>query len=140
MIKRKICKLFRQINCCLVLVDCIVNSVLGLVLLAFPFGSGEILGLPISENNFYPVILGAVLLGIGIALFIEVKCYDKGKRGLGLEGAIIINIVASLVLIIILIFGQLNITMLGLIILWFVGTLVLLIGLVEYFRNRLFKK
>jgi hypothetical protein len=124
----------------LLLVDCIVNSVLGLVLLAFPFGSGEILGLPISENNFYPVILGSVLLGIGIALFIEVKCYDKGKRGLGLEGAIIINIVASLVLIIILIFGQLNITMLGLIILWFVGTLVLLIGLVEYFRNRLFKK
>ena len=124
----------------LLLVYCIVNSVLGLVLLAFPFGSGEILGLPISENNFYPVILGAVLLGIGIALFIEVKCYDKGKRGLGLEGAIIINIVASLVLIIILIFGQLNINMLGLIILWFVGTLVLLIGLVEYFRNRLFKK
>jgi len=124
----------------LLIVDGVVNTILGLALLAFPFGSGKILGLPSSENNFYPVILGAVLLGIGIALFIEVNYHKKAKSGLGLEGAIIINIVASIVLIIILIFGQLNISMLGLIILWFVGTFVLLIGLVEYFRNRLFKK
>ena len=122
----------------LLLVDCIVNSVLGLVMLAFPFGSGEILGLPVSENNFYPLILGAVLVGIGIALFIEVKYYSKGKSGLGLEGAIIINVLASIVLILRLIFGHLNVSFFGLIILWFVGISVLVIGLTEYFRSRLF--
>jgi hypothetical protein len=127
-------------NKILLLVDGMVNTVLGLVLLAFPLGSGEILSLPVSENNFYPLILGAVLLGIGIALFIEVKFYNKGKRGLGLDGAIIINIVASIVLILILIFGQLNISITGSIILWLVGISVLVIGLVEYFRKRLFKK
>ena len=124
----------------LLLIDSVVNIVLGLVLLAFPLGSGEILGLPISEKNFYPAILGAVLLGIGIALFIEVKFYDRGKRGLGLDGAIIINIVASVVLIIILIFGQLNISTTGLTILWVVGLSVLIIGLAEYFRDSIFKK
>ena len=124
----------------LLLIDSVVNTVLGLVLLAFPLGSGEILGLPISEKNFYPAILGAVLLGIGIALFIEVKFYDRGKRGLGLDGAIIINIVASVVLIIILIFERPDISTTGSIILWVVGLSVLIIGLAEYFRDSIFKK
>jgi hypothetical protein len=124
----------------LLLIDSVVNTVLGLVLLAFPLGSGEILGLPISEKNFYPAILGAVLLGIGIALFIEVKYYDRGKRGLGLDGAIIINIVASVVLIIILIFERPDISTTGSIILWVVGLSVLIIGLAEYFRDSIFKK
>jgi len=124
----------------LLLVDGIVNILFGLVLLAFPFGSGGFLGLPNSGDNFYALILGAVLLGIGLALFVEVKYYDKGKRGLGLDGAIIINILASLVLIIILLFGTINVSQPGLVILWFVGISVLLIGLVEYFRNMLFKK
>ena len=124
----------------LLIVDGAVNTVFGLVLLTFPLGSGEILGLPKSFGNFYPLILGAVLLGVGIALFIEVNYHKKAKSGLGLEGAIIINIVASIVLIIILIFGQLNISMLGLIILWFVGLSVLIIGFVEYFRDMIFKK
>jgi hypothetical protein len=124
----------------LLLIDSIINTFLGLVLLAFPFGSGGLLGLPNSGDNFYALILGAVLLGIGLALFVEVKYYDKGKRGLGLDGAIIINILASLVLIKILLSGTLNISQTGVIILWIVGILVLLIGLIEYFRNWPFKK
>lgn len=124
----------------LLIVDGVVNTLLGLVLLTFPFGSGEILGLPKSENNFYPMILGAVLLGIGIALFIEVIYFYKRKRGLGLDGAIVINMAASVVLILILIFGQLNVSTTGLIILWIVGLSVLIIGFVEYFRGRILKK
>ncbi|MEJ2103905.1 MAG: hypothetical protein P8X47_04925 [Ignavibacteriaceae bacterium] len=124
----------------LLIVDGVVNTLLGLVLFTFPFGSGEILGLPKSENNFYPMILGAVLLGIGIALFIEVKYFYKGKRGLGLDGAIVINMVAGVALILILIFGQPNVSTTGLIILWIVGLSVLIIGFVEYFRDRILKK
>lgn len=124
----------------LLIVDGVLNILLGLVLLTFPFGSGEILGLPKSENNFYPMILGAVLLGIGIALFIEVIYFYKRKRGLGLDGAIVINMAASVVLILILIFGQLNVSTTGLIILWIVGLSVLIVGFVEYFRGRILKK
>ncbi len=124
----------------LLLIDSIVNVAIGLLLLCYPLGIGKILGLPKSEEDFYVLILGAVILGIGIALFIDLKYYDKGMRGLGLEGAIAINIIASVVLIIILIFGTLNISDVGLIILWFIGILVFSIGIVEYFRNKLFKK
>ena len=120
--------------------DSIVNVVIGLFLLCYPLGVGEIFSLPKSEDNFYAIILGAVLLGIGIALFIEFKYYDRGIRGLGLEGAIIINIIAGIVLIVILLSGTLNISLEGLIILWFIGLLVIFIGVAEYFRNSLFKK
>ena len=124
----------------LLLIDSIVNIVIGLFLLCYPLGSGAILELPNSENNFYPLILGAVILGIGIALFIEYKFSEKGKRGLGLEGAISINITAGSVLILFLIFTPLHITSAGSIILWSVGILVIGIGIAELFRQKLFKK
>ncbi len=121
-------------------IDSIVNIIIGLLLLCYPLGVGKILGLPQPGENFYTLILGAVLLGIGIALFIESKYYNRGMRGLGLEGAVVINIIASIVLIIILISGTLNISIIGSLILWFIGILVFLIGIVEGFRVRLFNK
>ena len=124
----------------LLLIDSIVNIIIGLLLLCYPLGIGKVLGLPDPGDNFYVLILGAVILGIGVALFFELEYYDRGIRGLGLEGAIIINILASVVLIIILIAGKLNVSFTALIILWFIGILVFLIGIVEFFRNRLFKK
>ena len=124
----------------LLLIDSIVNIIIGLLLLCYPLGIGKVLGLPDPGNNFYALILGAVLLGIGIALFIELKFHERNIHGLGLEGAIIINILASIVLIIILITSKLNISSTALIILWFIGILVFFIGVAEFFRNRLFKK
>jgi O-antigen/teichoic acid export membrane protein len=124
----------------LLVIDSTVNIVIGIILLCFPLGIGDYLELPKSDNNLYPTILGAIILGIGIALFIEYKYFEKGKRGLGIEGAIIINIIASSALMIFLVFGNLNISLLGTVILWFVGILVFVIGLVEYFRQKLFKK
>ena len=121
-------------------VDSLVNVVLGVFLQCYPLGTGKLLGLPNSEDNFYALILGAVLLGIGIALYIESQYSEKGMRGLGLEGAIIINLIASVVLILILISGTLNISLTTSIILWFIGILVFIIGIAEFFRNRLFKK
>jgi hypothetical protein len=124
----------------LLVIDSVVNIVIGIILLCFPLGIGDYLELPKSDNNFYPTILGALTFGIGIALFIEYKYSDNGKRGLGIEGAIIINLIASSVLIIFLVFGNLNISLLGSAILWFVGILVFAIGLFEYFRINFFGK
>ena len=122
------------------LIDGIVNLAVGLVLLCYPLGIGDYLELPKSDNNFYPVILGALILSIGIALFVERKYYELGIRGLGIEGAIIINIITSSALIIFLIFGRLNLSIVGSIILWFVGILVFTIGVVEFFRYRLLNR
>lgn len=124
----------------LLLIDSAVNIVIGIILLCFPLGIGDYLELPKSDNYFYPTILGALISGIGIALFIEYKYSEKGKRGLGIDGAIIINIIASSALIIFLVFGNLNISRLGSAILWIVGILVFAIGLFEYFRRSFFGK
>lgn len=123
----------------LLLIDSVINIVIGLILLCYPLGIGEFLDLPESGNIFYPLILGAVILGIGIALLIEYNYSEKGQRGLGLEGAIIINITASSALILFLIFGNLNIRQPGFIILWIIGILVFSVGIVELFRKKWFK-
>lgn len=115
----------------LLLIDCIVNLLLGMLLLLFPIGIIDFLGLPQTNTNFYPSILGAVIFGIGLALFLEFAGHAKHRRGLGLGGEILINIVGSLVLIFWLIFGSLTIPLKGQVTLWVAGLIVFLIGVVE---------
>jgi hypothetical protein len=76
-------------------------------------------------------ILGAVIFGIGLALLFELAGHAKGFRGLGLGGAILINFVGSLVIFFWLTFGSLDIPLKGRMVLWVVGVIVFLIGIVE---------
>ncbi len=76
----------------LLTIDAIVNLLLGLLLLLFPLGVAELLGAPDAGEGFYATILGAVFFGIGLALLLEHHGYERGFRGLGLGGAILINI------------------------------------------------
>ena len=115
----------------LLIIDCIVNLFLGVLLLLFPIGIIDFFGLPQTNTNFYPSILGAVIFGIGLSLFLELVGYEKYIRGLGLGGAILINIIGSLVLIFWLVFGSLTIPLKGRIILWSIGLIVFLIGIAE---------
>jgi len=115
----------------LLLIDGIINILLGILLLLFPLGIAKPLGIPVPSTSFYPVILGGVLFGIGIALLVE--WYGCGKKisGLGLGGAIVINFCGSLALIACLLFIPLEIPMRGRLILWGIGILVLMVGVVE---------
>ena len=115
----------------LLIIDCFVNLLLGLLLLLFPLGVIDLLGLPATNTNFYPSILGAVIFGIGLALLFEFTGYAKRFRGLGLGGAILINLFGSSALIFWLLFGSLSIPLKGHIVLWAVGLLVFFIGIVE---------
>jgi hypothetical protein len=115
----------------LLLIDGIANLVLGVLLLLFPLGIAEILGVPQPDNHFYPTILGGVIFGIGVALLIERYGFENGLRGLGLGGAIVINICGSLILLGWLIFAPPEIPLRGTILLWLVGLVVLGIGVVE---------
>jgi hypothetical protein len=116
----------------LLLVDCFVNVSIGLLLLLFPFGIVDLLGLPQTSTNFYASILGAVLFGIGLALLLELTGRGRRFRGLGLGGAILINLSGSLVLIFWLLFGALDMPLKGSIILWVIGLTVFIIGAVEF--------
>lgn len=115
----------------LLFIDCVVNLLLGMLLLLFPMGIVDFFGLPHTDTNFYPSLLGAVIFGIGVALGMELAGYEKGIRGLGLGGAIAINIVGSLVLVAWLLFGSLEMPLRGSIVLWVVGALVFVIGIAE---------
>jgi uncharacterized membrane protein len=115
----------------LLAVDGVVNLLLGMLLILFPTGLAAYLGLPPTHTHFYTSIFGAVLLGIGIALLAEMAGRRAGFRGLGLGGAIIINVCGAAALIFWLVFGNLVLPMRGQIVLWTVGILVLGIGVAE---------
>jgi hypothetical protein len=108
----------------LLTVDAVINLVLGVLLVLFPSGVVSALGVPRAEVAFYPSILGAVLFGIGIALLVQ---RIRGSSGLGLAGAMSINVAAGTVLAAWLVFGSLVIPTRGRLLLW--AVVALLVGL-----------
>jgi hypothetical protein len=110
----------------LILIDSIINLFLGTVLLAYSEPVIDLFGLPITDTYFYPNILGAIIFGIGIALIIEYYRKDEFV-GLGLGGAISINMLGGIVLFLWLVSGKLIISVHGMIILWVLD--IILIGI-----------
>jgi len=51
----------------ILLIDALINLILGVLLAVFPRNVVEVLGVPDTDATFYPSILGAVLIGIGMA-------------------------------------------------------------------------
>ena len=98
----------------LIFLDGIINLLIGLILLLFPWGMGSWLGLPVSNTFFYPTLLGAVIFGIGLALMLEWKGPSEKYRGLGL------------------LLVPLQLPLRGMIILWVVALAVLSVGLIEF--------
>ena len=114
-------------NSRLLIIDGVINLLLGGVLVLFPGPLVIALGIPTTDQAFYPSILGAVLLGIGIALVIEYARRPGGPAGLGLGGAVAINLCGSLVLAGWLVFGRLHLPIRGYALLW--GLALLIVGL-----------
>lgn len=83
----------------LLFIDAAINLLLGLLLLSFSRPIADRVGVPFTGVNFYPTLLGAVLFGIGIALVMEVRRKPQGLVGLGLGGAVAINMNGGLVLL-----------------------------------------
>ena len=116
-------------------VDAAINLILGILLMAFPTGLVKALGIPMEVPAFYATILGGVLFGIGLALLTE--CYWKSSRfkGLGLGGAIAINLCGGGVLITWLISDALILPLRGQILLWFLVLLLIGLSLLEGFAH-----
>ena len=113
--------------------DALINLVLGILLIISPVTLFEIFGIPIPVEPFYARILGAVLLGIGLALALERYKSRYGFSGLGLGGAILINFCGAAALAILLVFNGLDIPLRGRIFLWSIALVILAISLFELF-------
>jgi len=118
-------------NSTLLLIDGIINLLLGIPLMAAPNMVAGMLGLPQPASWFYPGILGAVLTGIGFALLIQVWPGKSPISGLGLEGAVYINLLGAGALACWLLFGDLDIPLRGRLFLWAVALIVLSLSIIE---------
>ena len=121
-------------------IDAIVNFILGVLLLLiipFPEQMTEFFGVPKVDQAFYPSVMGGVFIGIGISLFIESNRKNTEQpAGLGLAGAIAINLCGGGVLIGWLSFGNLNLPIRGTIFLWSIAILLVAISGVEIIAQR----
>ena len=116
-------------------IDAAINLILGILLLAFPLELVQALGMPMADPSFYPSILGGVLFGIGLALLIECYRQSNGFIGLGLGGAIAINLCGGLVLAIWLLSDSLYLPLRGQIFLWSLVLLLVGLSLIEGFAQ-----
>jgi hypothetical protein len=112
----------------LLLADALINLLLGLLLLLYPQWLVEALGIPVVSTAFFPNVLGGVLFGIGLALLIA---YRGGAQGLGLDGAIAINLCGAGVVVGWLVIAPHAIPPRGKITLWIIAVTVIGIGLAE---------
>jgi hypothetical protein len=115
----------------LLILDGIINLILGVLLLMVPFGMAQYLGVPEPVTYLYAIVLGAVLFGIGLSLLLEARGGDRGVRGLGIGGAIVINFCGAGALMIWLLMSPLELPIRGQVLLWSVVVVVVLVGVVE---------
>lgn len=120
----------------LLLVDAAINFLLGLLLLGFSRPLAHLLGVPYTTVTFYPTLLGGVLFGIGVALTIEAFRQPKGLTGLGLGGAVAINLCGGIVLLVWLVSGALDLPLRGLVFLWTLAIVLVGISTVELLAHR----
>lgn len=112
----------------LLLADAIINLVLGVLLLLYPQALAQALGMPAVATTFFPNVLGGVLFGIGVALLLA---WRGGAQGLGLDGAIAINLCGAGVVVGWLLIAPQAIPPRGRITLWVIALLVIGVGVVE---------
>ena len=111
----------------LLTVDAIINLLLGIVLVVFPGWALRMLDMQDDGSRFLASILGAVLFGIGVALLLERSNKTPRAAGLGLGGAVSINVAGGIVLAAWLIAGGLALPTVSTVLLW--SLVAVLIGL-----------
>lgn len=74
----------------------------GLVLVLLPLMACRVLGLPRPQSGLWPRLLGAVLIGLAGATYLE---GSTELRGLGMAGCAIINLVSVIVILTLMALG-----------------------------------
>jgi hypothetical protein len=108
--------------------EMLLKLVAGLLLTLAPLTTLRILGLPRPDTGFWPRVCGALLLGMAGALFLEGT--SRG-HGLGLAGAIVINLCGAAVLAAQLVLEAGPASRRGRITVWLAVCLLVIVSVVE---------
>jgi hypothetical protein len=101
----------------------------GLILGLLPVASPRLFGLPPSAGAFWPRLLAAVLVGVGLAILLQ--AIIKPGSGLGLGGSMAINLTAAAVVTGQLVMGRAATTRRGNATLWALVVTLTGLSLVE---------
>lgn len=99
----------------------------GLALVVVPRTLARLLGLPSADQPFWPRLLGALLIGLGIASLLEVRM----QGGLGLAGSVAVNLAGAAMIATLLTLGRAGKTLRGRFLLWLATAALVVLGLVE---------
>lgn len=113
--------------------ETLLKGSIGCLMLLFPITSAKIAGLPHGNIALWPRLFGVALLGMSAAFAFEGYAQladDITARGLGLGGAIVINLLAAVSLVGTLIFKGIS-TKRGLLLISFLILLLVLLILLE---------
>ncbi len=120
----------------LLALDGVANLLFGIVLLAAPRPLFGALGLPWTGRGLYATILGGVLVGIGLALILESRG-RVGRLGLGLGGAVAINMIAGMAIAAWLLFsGAGEVSSAGRAVLWLLVLFLVGLSIAEIVAHR----
>lgn len=113
-------------------IELVIKLAGGLLLLAVPLTTIAVLGLPKAANAFWPRMLGAVLVGLAAATYVDTNV--RLGHGLGLAGAFVIDLVSGLGLASLLFLKQGPDTWRGRAVVWVaaVGLIVLALAAIPY--------
>lgn len=101
----------------------------GVLLLLAPLTTLRAFGLPVATTGFWPRVVGALLIGIAAAAYIEGAW--AGSRGLGLAGLVAINLAGAAVIAAAALLGRAAPTRRGTFSLWVLVALLLALSLLE---------
>ncbi len=110
-------------------IEFLTKLAVGIPLLLMPRVLARVLGLPPAESPFWPRLIGGLLIGLATAALIEVRF--KSSIGLGLAGAVSMNVAAAATIGSLLIMGQGGPTRRGRFALWLVAAVLMIQALVE---------
>jgi len=99
----------------------------GLALVSTPRTLARLLGLPSADQPFWPRLLGALLIGLGVASLLEVRM----QGGLGLAGSIAVNLAGATMIGALLALGRAGKTMRGRFLLWLAAAALVVLSFVE---------
>lgn len=113
----------------ILLLEAILKLGFGTVLLLAPLSTLSLVGLPRPPTGLWPRLVGALLVALAAAIFIEIRL--PGSKGLGLYGLIAINLIVALTLIGVMIFDAGASTRRGRLALWLAIGLLITLALAE---------